>query len=394
MARINKFFGKVLIGVGLSVLSIVASAQQTPLQNQSASAPPASVAGASTNSAAAPNNVVPLPAVPTMPQTPPQSNNPGFVTAAPSTVPQQQPMPMSSAGLEVPTPTPLPLPAEQSSVAMGITAQSPESDPAVVAAARDQAFDQLTVNTLPMTPAQIQKLRNLFADSNRAATAAPGGAPPKPVSSTQTVSLDPGATPPIIRPYQGYVTSLVFLDSTGAPWPIQAYDIGNPGAFNVQWDRTSNTLMVQSQALYTTGNLVVQLKGLNTPISISLVPGQPIVDYRVDMRIQGLGPNAKTTGMGTGLPAAASNDLLNVLDGVPPAKVRPLNIPGSTSQAWISDEKNGPMYLRTHYTLLSPAWISAMSSADGMNAYQLPKVPSVLVSDGEGKIFNLRIEGY
>jgi intracellular multiplication protein IcmK len=405
VAKINNFFGKVLLGFGLSVLSLCVNAEQSSAQNQNASASltASSAVTAQPNLTNTASNVATLPQIPNMPQ--PTQKNPGFATAASNIAaappsPQQFPVGSSSPAMEMPVPAsvPLPVPTDQlspapaSGVASGLTPA--EADPAVVAAARDQAFDQLTMNTLPMTPAQIQKLRNLFADSNRAATTAPGGVPPKPVSSTQTVSLDPGATPPIIRPYQGYVTSLVFLDSTGAPWPIQAYDIGNPGAFNVQWDRVSNTLMVQSQALYTTGNLVVQLKNLNTPISISLVPGQPIVDYRVDMRIQGLGPNAKSNVSGASLPAAANNDLLNVLDGVPPAKVRPLTIPGSTSQAWISEDKNGAMYLRTHYTLLSPAWIAAMSSADGMNAYQLPKVPSVLVSDNEGKIFNLRIEGY
>ena len=269
-----------------------------------------------------------------------------------------------------------------------------ETDPAVVDAARDQAFNQLALNTLPMTPNQIQKLRNLFADSNRAATTYPGGTPPKPVSSTQLVSLTPGATPPIIRLAQGYVTSLVLLDETGAPWPIQAYDVGNPTAFNIQWDRTSNILMIQSSALYTTGNLVIQLKGLNTPISISLIPGQPIVDYRVDMRVQGRGPNARLSS-GSGLPAPASSELLNVLDGVPPAKSRSLLIPGSNSQAWlVGNGKGETMYIRTHFTLLSPAWIASMSSADGTNAYQIPKTPSILVSDNQGKIFNLRIEGY
>lgn len=379
IAKIYKFFGTVLIGAALVFFSAMAAAQQPPLQSPEQTA--ASVALTPpvmpNNAAPAAATVAPLPAALQTPQAPSLSAQasapPPALAVPPQAAPSEQYVPMSPPS------------------AASLTA--PESDPAVVDAARNQAFDQLTVNTLPMTPVQIQKLRNLFADSNRAATAAPGGIPPKPVSSTQVVSLDPGATPPIIRLAQGYVTSLVFLDSTGAAWPIQSYDIGNPTAFNVQWDRTSNILMIQSQALYTTGNLVVQLKGLNTPVSISLIPGQPIVDYRVDMRIQGAGPNAKFS-MGNALPEAASNDLLNVLDGVPPAKSKPLSIPGSTSQAWLVGDKNDKMYLRTHLTLLSPSWIASMSSADGTNAYQLQKVPSILVADSDGKIFNLRIEGY
>ena len=279
----------------------------------------------------------------------------------------------------------------EAQAASGAPSDALTSDPAAVQAARDQAFDQLTLTTLPMTPAQIQKLRDLFANSQRAATVAPGGAPPKPVASTQLVSLSPGSTPPIIRLSQGYVTSVVFLDSSGAPWPIQSYDNGNPGAFNIQWDHTSNIMMIQSSAMYTTANLVVQLKGLNTPISISLIPGQPLVDYRIDLRVQGLGPNAKP-GVRDPLPQAANNNLINVLDGMSPdSKAKVLSIPGSTSLAWLLGDK---MYIRTTLNLLSPAWIASMTSADGTNAYEIPKAPSILVSDNDGKIFNLRVEGY
>jgi intracellular multiplication protein IcmK len=80
-----------------------------------------------------------------------------------------------------------------------------------------------------------------------------------------------------------------------------------------------------------------------------------------------------------------------VLDGIAPNKAKPLSIPGSNSQAWLAGDK---IYLRTRLTLLSPAWVASMSSADGMNAYQIPKTPSILVGNSDGKIFNLRIEGY
>ncbi len=328
----------------------------------------------------------------------------------PTTPPQQQPSQQQTALPATPAPnnpaqglpSPLALTEQAPSLsnvlssaanATGIASSSepnPASDAEAVQLARDQAFNQLALNTLPMTPDQIQKLRNLFADSQRAASASPGAGPPKPVASSQMVTLSPGLTPPIVRLAQGYVTAIVFLDSTGAPWPIEAYDVGNPSAFNVQWNHNGNILMIQSSAMYTMGNLVVQLKGLNTPVLVTLIPGQPIVDYRVDMRVPALGPNAKP-GAQTSLPQAASNVLINVLDGVPPENSKTLTVPNSSSQAWLAGDQ---IYLRTPLTLLSPAWIAAMSSADGTNAYQIPKAPSILVADSDGKIFNLRIEGY
>jgi intracellular multiplication protein IcmK len=267
--------------------------------------------------------------------------------------------------------------------------------PAVDEAAHDLAFNAMTSNALPMSNREIVKLKNLFAGANQAAATAISGAPPKAVVTTQLVSLEPGAELPIIRPSQGYVTAIVFLDQTGAPWAIHSYDIGNPGAFDVQWDQTGNKniLLLQPKALYTNASLVVQLEGCSTPINVSLIPGQPSVDARVDMRVPGLSPNNKSSNIIPTLPAAASNELLNVLDGVPPAKSKALAIPGSNSQVWLhSDAKT--MYLRTHDTLLSPAFIARMSSPDGMNAYQIPKVTSLLVSGKDGQIHSESVEGY
>jgi intracellular multiplication protein IcmK len=259
-----------------------------------------------------------------------------------------------------------------------------------ISQARNKAFDALTLTTLPMTGEQIRRLRGLFSQSQRAASAYPV-APPKAVISSQYVSLEPGATPPVIRLGQGFVSSVLFVDSTGAPWPIQSYDIGNPNAYNIQWDKVSNILMMQSITQFTMGNLAIQLKGLSTPIMITIVPGQPVVDYRLEMRVQGLGPNAKQGTVNEGLPDAANSSLMNLLDGVAPPKAKQLSIPNSNSQAWLIAKDK--IYLRTRLTLLSPAWISKMTSADGMNAYEIPKTPSLLVSN-QGQIYNLLIEGF
>ena len=203
------------------------------------------------------------------------------------------------------------------------------------------------------------------------------------------VSLAPGATPPVIRLSAGFVSSLVFLDSSGAPWPINSYDLGNPQAFNVQWDKKSNTLLIQASSLYTYGNLAVTLKSLNTPVMLTLIPGQKAVDYRVDLRIQHLGPNAKAVLGGNGLPGVANPVLLGVLDGVPPAGSKSLKVSGGQAQAWY---EGGKIYLRTRLTVLSPGWLSTMTSADGTKAYEMPATPSILVSHN-GKATQLRVEG-
>ena len=250
------------------------------------------------------------------------------------------------------------------------------------------AFDGVTKQLFPLKPDEILRIKQLY-HTNEFAQAASAGTPPKPTATSQFVNLSPGSTPPVIRLSQGVVSSLVFLDSTGAPWPISAYDLGDPAAFNIQWDRTSNTLMIQSNKLYTYGNIAVRLQGLNTPVMLTLIPGQKAVDYRVDMRVQGYGPNAKSMPMEEGIPPAASDILLHILDGVPPEGSERLVVSGGDARAWILKDK---MFVRTILTILSPGWIGSMTSADGTHAYEMQKSPVLLVS-WHGKVMQLKVEG-
>lgn len=251
-----------------------------------------------------------------------------------------------------------------------------------------QAFEGVARQMFPLTPEQIVRLKQMY-DTSEFAQATTAGTPPKPTATSQFVNLSPGSTPPVIRLSQGFVSSLVFLDSTGAPWPISAYDLGDPSSFNIQWDKISNTLMIQAVKLYNYGNLAVRLKGLNTPVMLTLIPGQKAVDYRVDLRIQGLGPEAISMPTEEGLPAAANDILLHVLDGVPPIGSQRLVVSGGDARAWLLNDR---MYVRTNLNILSPGWVSSMTSADGMHAYEMQKSPVILVS-WHGKIMQLKVEG-
>lgn len=252
----------------------------------------------------------------------------------------------------------------------------------------DQAFKQVTDQLFPLSGEQIIRLHQLYNASEFAQAATPG-TPPRPTATSQFVNLAPGATPPVIRLARGFVTSMVFLDSTGAPWPISAYDLGDPSAFNIQWDKTGNTMMIQASKLYTYGNLAIRLQGLNTPVMMTLVPGQKAVDYRVDLRMQGYGPNAKMPTTGRSLPPTANQLLLSVLDGVPPAGSSRLTVSGGDAKAWLLGDK---VYVRTRLTVLSPGWISTMTSADGMHVYEMQKSPVLLVS-WHGKVMQVKLEG-
>jgi intracellular multiplication protein IcmK len=251
----------------------------------------------------------------------------------------------------------------------------------------DPVFENVVKKQFPLTPEQITKLREVMQDTQRAAGAPL--APPTPTVSSQTVSLAPGTVPPVIRLATGYVSSIVFVDETGQSWPIVGYSIGNPSAFNVQWDQTSNVLMMQGVGAYQSGNLAVQLAGLSMPVMVTIVNDQKVVDYRVDLRLQGRGPNARASLMSDAVPGAADPLLLNLLEGIPPQGSEALTIKGGDAQGWLL---NNTIYLRTRLTILSPGWNSTMTSPDGMRAYELNATPMILASD-QGQTVTLKVEG-
>lgn len=252
---------------------------------------------------------------------------------------------------------------------------------------RNLAFRQLIDQMFPLTTEQIVELRKKYNSTELAKTVT-SMVPPKPVATSQFVNLSPGSNPPIVRLSKGFVTSIVFLDSSGAPWPIAALDLGDPRTFNIQWDRSSNVIMIQALKQYQYGNLAVRLRDLNTPVMITLLPGQKAVDYRIDMRVQGYGPNAHVP-TGDLLPPQVHKELLGLLDGVPPMDSRELEVVGAAAQAWV---RGSNLFLRTRHQVISPGWFATLRSADGMHVYRLAKTPLVLVTH-HGRIKRLKIEG-
>lgn len=254
----------------------------------------------------------------------------------------------------------------------------------------DDAFSGMVNQLLPMTPDQISKLREIFNENQRAAVT-PVGVPPRPATTQLMVDLSPQSTPPVIRLGAGYITSLVFLDSTGQPWPIDAYSIGDPSAFNIQWDKKGNTLLIQAMSYYKRSNMAVILKGLNTPVMLTFLSGQEAIDYRVDLRVPGLGPNALF--VQNGLPDSANPILLDVLNGIPPKGSKSLKVVGGDAQAWLVDNKK--LYIRTTLDIISPAWKSFMGSVDGTHAYELQAAPVILaLQHGKDKTMILTVEGF
>ena len=227
---------------------------------------------------------------------------------------------------------------------------------------------------LVMTPAEIRQLRSMLDARQKAASELPN--PPKSVTGSISLSLDPGSAPAVIRPFFGVSTSLVILDSTGAPWPVENFNIGNAALFQMERldGNMGSSFVISPLQTYGQSNLILKLAGHPTPVVINLVTGQRVHDARVEARVLGVGPNARITSMS--LTPGVDSRLLSVLDGVPP-QGRALTVHGdSASRAWAMPD--GRIWLRTGLNVISPAPISFVSSSDGTRVYKLAPTAKVL----------------
>lgn len=253
---------------------------------------------------------------------------------------------------------------------------------------REQAFNSLMEEVMPMSPEQIIKMHKYY-DLTLQAKATPPVAPPAPQFISSVVNLEPGSTAPVIRLAAGFVTTILFVDSTGAPWPITAYSVGDPQNFNIQWNQKDNTLFIQSLKVYAHGNMAVRLWGLDTPVVLTLVSGQRTVDFRVDLQVGGRGPDAKPVVIDTAFGAKVNPLLMNLLDGVPPKGSIKLNVIGGLGDAWLYDNK---VYFRSKLTILSPAWLSSVSSPDGTHVYELMLTPYIVATQN-GRTVDIKLSG-
>jgi len=248
--------------------------------------------------------------------------------------------------------------------------------------ARERAFEQTEDVTVPMTPDQLQ---SLIQSLNLTEAVSSIHTPPETVMTAEALDLN-APRPPVVRVGQGYGTSLVFTDRTGKIWPITAFQGFNKGLFDVSASTTTGNkedlptvLVVQPVAGRGAGNLVVTLKGLDTPVVVTLALGQRIVDARKEFKLPLAGPNAATE-YRAARPGGIEAALLNVLNGLPPtaAAVRvPIGGVEPEAMAWrVGDD----LYLRTVAEVYSPEYSQRASHPSGLHAYRLPDVPVLLVS--------------
>lgn len=257
---------------------------------------------------------------------------------------------------------------------------------------RDASYEAALNGLMPMNPDEIRQFLQTYQSSREASQTRLGGIP-KPEIKVETVSLDPGVAPPVIKLSPGHVTSLTMLDITGQPWPVQ--DVTWGGNFEViSPGEGGHVIRINPMEAHEVGNMSIQLVELKTPVTFTLQTQLDVVQYRFDARIPDYGPLAEAPiieqGMTSVASAAKDKDLTRLLGGVMPTDMEILTVNGVDTRTSVY-RHNGRIFLRTPLTLLSPAWDSSVRSADGTTVYAINDAPVLLLSD-RGRMVRATIE--
>lgn len=382
----NKTLGFIFVGSLVSLVggSFAVSAQQTP------------------TTVAPPSATVVQPPVQNAPVIQPQGA--GQAPMTPQAVPVVQPSaPQLGVGQTAADPSVVnpyvPMPQAQQAPSQLMTQPTQQMAPSIAQAPMAPPtalpplppYQQFVDRNFPATPQQIEQLRRTVNDYQQ--VVAKPVAPAKPHTGSVSVSLSPGTAPAKVRAYFGNTSSIVVVDSTGAPWPVQNFRIGNAAAFqlNRMDGAGGSSFALDTNMPYAQGNLLLQLAGAKAPVVLEIVAGQPDYDARLEIRVQGRGPNAMGPVNSNTLPSGLDGRLLSVLDGVAPDGSKSLNVSYSGAQAWMLP--SGRMLVRTPVKIISPAPTSFVSSADGTHVYEFMPT-SDLMGMSNGDFVNITVKGW
>lgn len=252
------------------------------------------------------------------------------------------------------------------------------------ASIRKEAFGIASDQLMPLKPNEIRRMLELY-DETKQASETPVYPTPEPESSFQGISLDPGSKPLVIKTAIGNVTTVSIVDLTGQPWPIQ--DLTWAGDFQIEQPESgSHMLRITPTSEFASGNVSMRLLGLNPPVIFTLKAERKTVHVRLDVQIPEIGPKGVLPPMEVPVSTKAGDDfmtsvLVGVVKGKDTTQLKVDGIDGRTT----AFSKGGMLYVRTPYTMLSPAWSSSVQSGDGTKVYALNFSPVILLSD-KGKM--------
>lgn len=257
----------------------------------------------------------------------------------------------------------------------GVAPASKASASPAASSATSAAFHSVLKKNIPLTPEEIRKFEQ---DFDKTQAAIHSQEPPVMQTRTMALNLAPGAPVPVIKVTPGYVSSVVFLDNTGSPWPITSVTVGDPRFFSVEAPKVKprNVLTVAALGSHLASNIAVTLAGHTTPVMLSLETNPAQAAVLTALRANSSGPLAESPVFHT--VGHANTTLLAFLDDVPPNGASELATQSKGITGW--SYKNN-LYVRTELTPVWPAWVATVTGEMGIKVYKLPNVSSILVVD-------------
>lgn len=295
----------------------------------------------------------------------------------------------TTSGIPIPTPAPpatttLSNDASQIAIQAERAAMQAQAEADAAQAKRElehnrKSFSRASTGLLPLSPDQIRTFMRHLQQTQESANPPYEGAPKGKVRIA-TISLDPGAEPPLLHLAAGYVTTINMLDATGEPWPI--LDVGVGGNFDISPTRADTHIVrIMPLTRYSSGNLSVLLKDLTTPIVFRLAADTTSdVDMRFDARVPKFGPGAKIPIVDHSRLEAGDETIMAFLQNMPPKDAKRVKISGLDGRTLVWS-LGDHVYVRTPLSLLSPAWNASVNSSDGMAVYEIGSAPVLLMSD-------------
>ncbi len=270
----------------------------------------------------------------------------------------------------------------------------------------DPSAQRAIKNAIPFTPEMIQQLQRQYGnvqDAQEQGTQEVAS----PVSRMVSASFAPGQATDIVQTVRGYPTAISFFDATGQPWPVSwntnsnaanvsggtncnssqsSVGAGSPAVNAVGFYvcvpvKGSNVIEITPMSRVPRGGLVVSLENAPKPLSFLLIAGRDRYDADMSVHIASRGPNAKVlVDTRPGAPITGAPYLNSMLSGVAPSDAVPLEVSGVSPDDVMAWRLGGETYIRTRYTLMSPAWDASESGEGGTTIYAIPSTPVVLLS--------------
>lgn len=239
-----------------------------------------------------------------------------------------------------------------------------------------------------VSPEEIRRIKQIIEAQERAMIEQK---PPQMLTRTIRVSADPGAQVPTVDIVPGFVTTIIFTDSHGQPWPVVGHTVGNDRDFKTTAypvkDRPemAHVLTISTTYPWISTSVSVSLEGLTVPITIMAKTNQAKSDGRIDMQVSGVGPNSSNIKKTNDIPSSVSDKtMMDFVDGVVPSSAKEVGLsnPGDNMRAWMY---NGHLYVRARYVISSPGWLEKTTGVGGVNVYKM-KPTSVILYARNGNI--------